>query len=45
MTDKLIGYLVGAGCLTVFGWTLRQWWRASRKGYVYKVRGRKRNER
>ena len=49
MTDKLIGYLVGAGCITVLGWTLRQsrpgphWgWRAARRPYVYKVRGRKR---
>jgi len=40
VTDKLIGYLVGAGCITVFGWTLHQWWRASRRGYVYKVRGK-----
>ena len=42
MTDKLIGYLVAAGCLSVLGWTLRQWWRASRKGYTYTVRGKKR---
>ena len=42
MTDKLIGMFVAAGCLTVFGWTLRQWWRASRRGYTYRYRGRKR---
>jgi len=41
VTDKLIGYLVGAGCITVFGWTLRQWWRASRRSYVYNPRRRK----
>ena len=40
MTDKLIGMFVAAGCLAVLGWTLRQWWRASRRGYVYKVRGK-----
>jgi len=42
MTDKTIALFVGAGCIAVLGWTLRQWWRASRRGYMYRHRGRKR---
>ena len=42
MTDKVIGFLVAIGCIGGVGWTLRQWWRASRRSYVYRHRGRKR---
>jgi hypothetical protein len=40
VTDKHIAYITIAACLAGVGWTLRQWWRASRRPYVYRHRGR-----
>jgi len=41
VTDKTIGLIVAIACLGGVAWTLVQWWRASRRSYVYNPRRRK----